>query len=265
MRVLVLMFVLAGGVLAPAGPARADGVLEINQLCVASGCFDGDSPGFPVEITRPGSYRLTGNLDITGESNPENVTVIRIEAGGSRSTLDLNGFSIIGATRCSGVPVTSCTPAIGSGSGSGVFVDNGVAATVRNGSIIGMGRSGVDCVSNSSCTLKNLIVEQSGLTGIELRNGRRVQDVTTRLNGIDGMSLGGLIGEVKNVIAFGNGANGIDVVRSSIVDSSAKENGFDGIATGGPVSRSISVENGRDGLLCDSGCIATGNVLYSNG
>ena len=38
--------------------AHADqGSLEINQLCVASGCFAGDSPGFPVEITQPGSYQ----------------------------------------------------------------------------------------------------------------------------------------------------------------------------------------------------------------
>lgn len=39
----------------------ADGELEINQACAGSsvGCFPGDSAGFPVSITQPGSYRFT--------------------------------------------------------------------------------------------------------------------------------------------------------------------------------------------------------------
>ena len=55
--------------LALAGPALAvDGVLEINQTCaISTGCFPGDSPGFPVSVTQPGSYRLTGNLDLSAE------------------------------------------------------------------------------------------------------------------------------------------------------------------------------------------------------
>ena len=38
-----------------AGPALAvDGVLEINQTCVVqSGCFAGDTPGFPLTISTP--------------------------------------------------------------------------------------------------------------------------------------------------------------------------------------------------------------------
>jgi hypothetical protein len=44
----------------------SDGQLEINQACaVNTGCFPGDDPGFPVTITQPGSYRLTGNLDLS--------------------------------------------------------------------------------------------------------------------------------------------------------------------------------------------------------
>ena len=42
-----------------------DGVLEIDQACaLATGCFDGDKALFPVSITQPGSYILTGNLTV---------------------------------------------------------------------------------------------------------------------------------------------------------------------------------------------------------
>ena len=54
---LLLLFALATPALA------SDGVLEINQTCaVQTGCFPGDTAGFPVKITASGSYRLTGNL-----------------------------------------------------------------------------------------------------------------------------------------------------------------------------------------------------------
>ena len=43
-----------------------DGQLEINDACALAGCFAGDTAGYPVAITTPGSYRLTGNLAPTG-------------------------------------------------------------------------------------------------------------------------------------------------------------------------------------------------------
>lgn len=54
-----------------ATPAFAvDGVLEINQTCaVQTGCFSGDTPGFPVTINATGSYRLTSNLNHGGDED----------------------------------------------------------------------------------------------------------------------------------------------------------------------------------------------------
>ena len=80
--ILVLLF------LTLVTPALAsDGVLEINQTCaLETGCFVGDSAGFPVTITAPGSYRLTSSLNPTGAS------VILI--GSSRVQVDLNGFGL---------------------------------------------------------------------------------------------------------------------------------------------------------------------------
>ena len=47
-----------------AGATHAgDGRLEINQSCIATGCFPGDAPGFPVETQEGKSYVLTSSLE----------------------------------------------------------------------------------------------------------------------------------------------------------------------------------------------------------
>ncbi|MGB5810714.1 MAG: hypothetical protein WBG86_09305, partial [Polyangiales bacterium] len=103
----------------------ADGVLEINQTCaVQTGCFPGDAAGFPVSITSPGSYRLTGNLTV---ADP-NLDGIDIDT--NTVSLSLSGFSIQG-------PGTS-------GTGTGVYQASARRLTrISNGTVIGFGESGV--------------------------------------------------------------------------------------------------------------------------
>ncbi len=78
--------------LAVAHPAFAsDGVSEINQTgATQTGCFSGDTTGFPVTITTPGSYRLTSRIVLPNE-NTDGIVVST-----SSVTLDLNGFEIGG-------------------------------------------------------------------------------------------------------------------------------------------------------------------------
>src|SRR5262245_52284714 len=75
-------------VVAITSPALAvDGVIEINHAAaIAGGVTPGDGPGYPVTISQPGSYRLTGPL------SPSSVSAIRITA--SDVTLDLNEFRV---------------------------------------------------------------------------------------------------------------------------------------------------------------------------
>src|SRR6266540_3776373 len=79
------------------GPMYAvDGVVLIDQnRALAGGVTPGDTPGFPVTLSVPGSYRLTGNLTVPDA----NTTAIQIAA--DNVTLDLNGFSILGPVVCS--------------------------------------------------------------------------------------------------------------------------------------------------------------------
>jgi hypothetical protein len=130
--ILTLLFLLA-----LATPALAtDGVLEINQTCaVQTGCFPGDTAGFPVTISALGSYRLTSSL-VVG-----NGSVIDVDT--SRVSIDLNGFSI----RCE--PAANCFLVVGSGI-NGANADD---VTVRNGMISEMasrsatGRASRTCAS----------------------------------------------------------------------------------------------------------------------
>jgi hypothetical protein len=70
----------------------AEGAVEINQArAVAGGVTPGDSPGFPVTITEPGHYILTGNLTVS-----VNASAIVMEA--DNIDLDLRGFFVTTST-----------------------------------------------------------------------------------------------------------------------------------------------------------------------
>jgi hypothetical protein len=104
-----------------------DGVLEINQTCaVNTGCFAGDTAGFPITINTQGSYVLTSNLDLPDV----NTTGIEVTVG--IVTIDMNGFAILAAG--------------GSGSGKGVECSGlFFLLTIRNGKIVGVGNDGIQC------------------------------------------------------------------------------------------------------------------------
>ena len=136
------------GVLVLAGPAvwAADGVLEINQACAANtGCFTGDTSGFPVTIGQAGSYRLTSTLtpgaaDAIVVSSPD-------------VTVDLNGFALAG-------PGSSRT---------GIAADDQDFLTVRNGVVrnfsVGLdvrSHARIEGVTLRSCSSEALMVNGSG-------------------------------------------------------------------------------------------------------
>lgn len=222
-RVLLLLLLL------PVPGLCVDGVREINQACVFVGCFPGDSPGFPVDISESGSYRLTSDLDVTTSSVPENRAGIDIGATGASPaldvTIDLNGFSILGPVTCTGTPVTSCTPAGGSGDGIRTSTNPQSHTRIINGSIRGMGATGVDCAYD--CNVSDVSAEQNGQSGFGNANGESIfTRCFARRNGSAGFFVRGL---VRDSVAEGNAADGIFTnPRSRIVASSALDNGGDG-------------------------------------
>jgi hypothetical protein len=86
-RPLMLALMLAG----LSGSAFAvDGTILIDQnRALAGNVTPGDTPGFPITISQPGSYRLSGNLRPPTDTRA-------IEIASNDVTFDLNGFAIIG-------------------------------------------------------------------------------------------------------------------------------------------------------------------------
>ena len=215
-------------------PAFAsDGQLEINQACaINTGCFSGDAPGFPVTITTPGSYRLTGNLDLSTVSS----SLGGIEVSAPAVMVNLGGFQIAGATTCSGSGATiSCSPQNQSTGSVGVlFVASATAGVVQNGVVRNMASIGV----------------------YSLATGTRVQDITAIHNGWAG--IGGSNGsQVVNSRVIENGVDGLDVIGGSVVDGvTAIGNGRHGInlhGGGGVVTSTVSQDNGRWGFKLSIG------------
>jgi hypothetical protein len=145
-----------------------DGRLEINAACAnGGGCFAGDSPGLPVEITSAGSYVLTSSLEVS-ILNPT-VDAISIEVSGV--ALDLNGFTISG-------------PYVGTGDGSGggnAIVGTGIAgslargAAILNGSIRQMPSGGIRLGNAFGVRVEGVTVDSVGGPGIQVGSGSLVR------------------------------------------------------------------------------------------
>jgi len=227
----------------PIVAAAADGVVRIDQSrALAGGVTPGDAPGFPVTISQPGSYRLTGNLTVSDL----NTTAIQISA--DFVTLDLNGFSIVGPAVCTTRPITACPP---SGAGTGIEA----ASQVSTGQPPA-GPRGVRVLNGS--------VRGMGLFGILLRDaGSYVERITADGNAGTGI----LAGSVFQSAATQNGSFGI--IANTVRDSTSSQNVGDGIIlgvvgpSGGVASGNVSSQNGGFGIALQLGT-ATGNTVFLN-
>lgn len=253
-------------------PARAaEGVVEINQRCADSsgpGCFPGDTPGFPVQITGAvgRNYRLTSDLRVTGVD----VTAIEFSGALGGFTLDLGGFSIRGPVTCSGAPL-SCS-ATGSGHGvTGQLGSTVSGITVRNGTISGMGDRGVELLLVDECVVEDVVVRENGRGGVLLRHGSRVDRVAAVANGGTGIQTGGGSVVVSSV-ARGNAATGIISGAAGhatvVLESSAIENGARGIGTSGSsavIAESTARANGTDGIFAGFSSVVIASDAIGNG
>jgi|JI10StandDraft_1071094.scaffolds.fasta_scaffold03105_5 hypothetical protein len=246
---------LAAVCLVPLTAGAVDGVIEINHArALAGGVTPGDAPGYPVTITQAGSYRLTGNLT---QPDP-NIVVVHVTAEGV--TLDLNGFAIKGSANCrylGGANLTCDVPLAGNGHGVLAEADG---VNVTNGSVIGMGGSGLRLRSGHA---SKLYVAHNAGTGVYMSGV--AQDIVAShnaLGGIGGPQISASLAlVVVNVVATYNGQDGIfQVAVARNVVSSFNQTG---ISTAGSVDGCQVTENRDDGINIVgswSGCFISGNA-----
>jgi len=200
-----------------AAPAFAvDGVVLINQATVTA------AGGFPYKITQPGSYRLSGNLMVTGTTDGIDITV-----GGV--TLDLNGFKITGPVTCSGQGSTlSCSSSTANGV-SGPAVD-------ATGS----------CISSAGTTVRNGTIEGFG-DGVVLLCGGLVEEV--QASGNDAIGIRANDAVVRRNIASYNRLDGIRSGDSTVIENVADENHDNGLVILGGLFGSNSFESNGAGAV----------------
>jgi hypothetical protein len=233
------VFVLMLGLAVPA--LAVDGVREISQTCaVNTGCFSGDTAGFPVTIVASGSFRLTSDLSV-------DVPTTLIDIAASDVTVDLNGFHIRGT---------------GGGGGDGV---SSIASnvTVRDGSVGPVGAVGVN-LTGSRARVEGVRVSGAFSGGIATGFNSLVTGCSVSQSsfgpGIETDSGSRVIANV----ATGNDANGISVSDSTLVEgNTVTGNAGRGIHAGARsiVKGNVSASSGSTGIRVSSSSLVKDNVV----
>jgi len=176
--VLQLLGIVACG-LAAARSGADDGRIEINAACPAIGCFAGDTPGYPVTITAPGSYQLTSDLAL-----PAATSGVVFQADDVH--FDLNGFSIRGPASCAPGACSAAGSLVGVGRAGGGTP--GRRCSVRGGSIVGIDGTGIRL--SIASRVERMLVASVTSIGIQmLRPGAYVRDSSVNSVGTGGIEV----------------------------------------------------------------------------
>jgi hypothetical protein len=208
-----------------ASAGAVDGVIQINQAKVLA------NGGFPYVITQPGSYRLTGNLSVTGASDA-------IDVNANNVTIDLNGFSITGP----------------SSSGSGIIGGSATGTTVENGTVTGF-HFGVATGDNG--IVRNVHADSNGLAGPNLGigigtgNNALIEGCTANNNGGDGITTGEN-SRVSGSTTNSNGVFGIQTGNNSVIEGCTAS------------SNSTRLPQNSGGISAGNNSVIEGCTLNSN-
>jgi hypothetical protein len=229
-----------------------EGAIEISQAkALAGNVTPGDAAGFPVTISRAGSYRLTSNLDRTAAAL--NVHAIDIQV--DDVTIDLGGFTILGGAVCTGFPVTACT---NTGTGIGIAAFNVHGITIRNGVIRGMPGNGIR-VSGDSTHVSDVTAISNGLNGIEIAGGLVVDSMGVS-NFEDGIVS---FGSIQRSVARTNRGDGFAGFISQVMNCYASSNGGFGLNTGNTGSSRVGY--GGNMFVCNNSGGLCNNVAQVSG
>jgi len=258
-----LFFVAAAMLAFAASSGAVDGTIEINQAKVLA------NGGFPYAISASGSYRLTGSLTVSANTNAITVTAPNV-------TVDLNGFSITGPGSSSG------SAGIAAAGVSDVTVENGTVTGFEQGVYVGFfgivrnvhadaNETGIDAGNNTTvkgCTANNST--STGGWGVYCTAACAISGNTVNGNASIGITCGGNGCVISDNTASANNSYGIACSGSGcLISGNAVYSNKTGISCGGSgclVSGNTIENNSTTGILAaDATTGYGGNVLYGNG
>jgi len=202
-KALLVHVLLAPFALSPTVPAYAAGEILITQAKANAGnVTPGDTPGFPVTLSLPGSYQLAGNLAVPAGKDGISVTQFDV-------TINLNGFRIHG----------------------GGVANNGIvgawhSTTIRNGMVAAFRYNGIYLTADYNI-VENMRAVVNGSWGIAAtgRSGL-IQDSVASGNGAGIIASNALI--EGNVVSLNRGV-GVSALRSTVLGNTITSNTSYGI------------------------------------
>jgi hypothetical protein len=207
MKTSLIRCLVAASCLAFAAPARAQPVNITKKAVKIGGITPGDTPGFPVTITTPGSYRLSGDLVVPAGAH--GIVILTDDV-----TIDLNGFAISGPS----APLASTR---------GIYAATAQRRiTVLNGRVSNFGYGIL--LTGPHGHIQRIVATGNVQDGIYAGYQGIVLDCTSMKNG-SGISMvqGGV---VRGNTVADNQAQGVWVVGSSlVVGNSVRSNGAAGL------------------------------------
>ena len=196
----------------------------------------GDTPGFPITISRPGTYKFAGNIYPTAGQRGIQVTARFV-------TIDFAGFALQGGEQAnigilsgqSSLTIKNGTIALFNlnairGSGPYWTIDNmriysngehGIHASgsaaqwiISNSEIVENGESGIEAPTSSGLLIRNNIVSRNGMRGISVGGahveGNMVSENAGSFYGIAILDAGTVLG--NTLISSGLGMYGTSLV-----------------------------------------------------
>ena len=189
--------------------ASAAVVLITQAKAIVGNVTPGDTPGFPVTISLPGSYRLDSNLKVPASRN--GIDAISVEV-----TIDLNGFMIDGGgVAVDGIKGTQRTLTVRNGTirafGNVGINGNGALDMIESMRIEENLRGGVFIAGagNGFARIVNSVIFGNGGAGIFCARACHIESNLISSNTSTGVNLSNFGGFVVGNTIFGNGAGGV--------------------------------------------------------
>ncbi len=199
---------------------------------------------FPIVISQPGSYFLTGNLTGIGFSHG-------IQIGVSNVTLDLSGFTMTGGSTAGGIGIYSAAT-----------YDN---ITIRNGTVTGWA-SGIGLAQINRAVVDDIRAYGNGGDGINVGSSSIIRDCVAQNNSNEGIEAGPFAivtgCAVSMIGAPSPSGTGIQVGEGSLVERNTVKGTQNGISTGdaSTIQNNVVRSIGVTGIKVTSDSTVIGNL-----